>query len=41
MKSGQDLKELCAEAQRIRDRGKGRVISFSPKVFIPLTRLSP
>lgn len=39
MKSGQDLEELCAEARRIRDRGKGRVISFSPKVFIPLTRL--
>ena len=39
MKSGRDLEELCAEARRIRDCGKGRVISFSPKVFIPLTRL--
>ena len=26
-------------AARIRDRGKGKVVSFSPKVFIPLTRL--
>lgn len=27
------------QAVQLRDRGKGRVISFSPKVFIPLTRL--
>ena len=26
-------------AAELRDRGKGRVVTFSPKVFIPLTRL--
>ena len=31
--------EMCAVASEIRDQGKGRVVSFSPKVFIPLTRL--
>ncbi len=31
--------DLCALAARLRDRGKGRVVTFSPKVFIPLTRL--
>jgi FO synthase len=30
---------LCAAAARMRDRGKGRTVTFSPKVFIPLTRL--
>ena len=30
---------LCRTAARLRDRVKGRTISFSPKVFIPLTRL--
>ena len=30
---------LCRAAARLRDQGKGRTISFSPKVFIPLTRL--
>ena len=33
------LADLCAAASELRDRGKGRVITFSPKVFIPLTRL--
>ena len=33
------LDELCAAASELRDRGRGRVITFSPKVFIPLTRL--
>ncbi len=33
------LPELCAAASEMRDRGKGRVVTFSPKVFIPLTRL--
>ena len=32
-------REMCAAASEIRDLGKGRVVSFSPKVFIPLTRL--
>ncbi|MCZ6486184.1 MAG: 7,8-didemethyl-8-hydroxy-5-deazariboflavin synthase CofG [Acidobacteria bacterium] len=39
LKSGQNLEQMCAEAAGIRDRGKGRIISFSPKVFIPLTHL--
>ena len=30
---------LCGVAAGIRDRGKGHVVTFSPKVFIPLTRL--
>ena len=31
--------ELCAMASQIRDVGKGRIVTFSPKVFIPLTHL--
>ncbi len=34
-----ELSSLCRAASILRDRGKGRDISFSPKVFIPLTRL--
>ncbi len=34
-----DLPGLCRAASILRDRGKGRVVTFSPKVFIPLTRL--
>lgn len=30
---------LCSAASRVRDAGKGRVVTFSPKVFIPLTQL--
>ena len=33
------IEELCGVASELRDRGRGRVITFSPKVFIPLTRL--
>jgi FO synthase len=33
------LGDLCAAAAALRDQGKGRVVTFSPKVFIPLTRL--
>jgi len=33
------MDELCGVAAELRDRGRGRVITFSPKVFIPLTRL--
>jgi len=33
------LADLCAAAAQLRDRGKGQIVSFSPKVFIPLTRL--
>ena len=31
--------ELCAEARRLRERGKGALVTYSPKVFIPLTKL--
>ncbi len=31
--------ELCDIASHLRDLGKGRVVTFSPKVFIPLTHL--
>jgi FO synthase len=34
-----DLPELCAAAAESRDKVKGRTVTFSPKVFIPLTRL--
>jgi FO synthase len=34
-----DLPALCAAARTLRGRGKGRTVTFSPKVFIPLTRL--
>lgn len=30
---------MAAVASDLRDRGRGKVVSFSPKVFIPLTRL--
>ncbi len=30
---------MCRAATVLRDRGKGRTVTFSPKVFIPLTRL--
>ena len=30
---------MCEAAARMRDSGKGRTISFSPKVFIPLTHM--
>ena len=33
------LEELCAEARRLRERGKGSLVTYSPKVFIPLTTL--
>src|SRR5213594_2253866 len=33
------LDELCAEARALRDEGHGRLVTFSPKVFIPLTKL--
>jgi FO synthase len=34
-----ELSELMADAARLRDRGHGRLISYSRKVFIPLTHL--
>src|SRR5438045_8346147 len=33
------LPELIAEAAALRDAGHGRLISYSRKVFIPLTKL--
>ena len=36
---GSGMDELCGVASELRDRGRGRVITFSPKVFMPLTRL--
>ena len=39
IRQGRSLQEICALAGGIRDRSKGRIVSFSPKVFIPLTQL--
>ncbi|MFY9588220.1 MAG: 7,8-didemethyl-8-hydroxy-5-deazariboflavin synthase, partial [Actinomycetota bacterium] len=36
---GDDLERLLQIACRVRDAGVGRVVTYSPKVFIPLTRL--
>ncbi len=36
---GRPLEDLCAEARALRDEGHGRLVTFSPKVFIPLTKL--
>ena len=33
------LEELMGEARRIRDSRRGRLVTYSPKVFIPLTKL--
>src|SRR5436190_3044240 len=33
------LEDLCAEARVLRDEGHGRLVTYSPKVFIPLTKL--
>src|SRR5881396_4003518 len=33
------LDDLCAEARALRDEGHGRLVTFSPKVFLPLTKL--
>jgi FO synthase len=34
-----DAADLLARAQELRERGHGHTITFSPKVFIPLTKL--
>ena len=34
-----DVRELMEHAAGLRDQGHGRVVSYSPKVFIPLTKL--
>ena len=36
---GDELRALVATAAELRDRHKGRVVTFSPKVFVPLTNL--
>src|ERR671926_1733319 len=33
------LADLCSEARRLRERGHGTTITYSPKVFLPLTKL--
>jgi FO synthase len=33
------LEDLCVEARVLSDEGHGRLVTFSPKVFIPLTKL--
>src|SRR6266550_1696320 len=33
------LDELCAEARALRDQGHGPLVTYSPKVFVPLTKL--
>src|SRR5580765_5814827 len=33
------LDELCADARALREQGHGRLVTYSPKVFIPLTKL--
>ncbi len=36
---GEELAALLATAAHLRDQHKGRVVTFSPKVFVPLTNL--
>src|SRR5256885_9887383 len=36
---GRPLDELCAEARALRAEGHGRLVTYSPKVFVPLTKL--
>ena len=36
---GASCEDLCAEARTLRDEGHGRLVTYSPKVFIPLTTL--
>src|SRR5215212_1303494 len=37
--AGLDAEDLLATAQRLRAEGKGSLVTYSPKVFIPLTKL--
>lgn len=34
-----DVREMCEEAAALRDQGKGKTVSYSLNVFLPLTRL--
>ena len=36
---GRRLSDICSVAAQLRNQGKGTTVTFSPKVFIPLTRL--
>jgi len=36
---GDEFDSLLAAAAEVRDRSKGRVVTFSPKIFVPLTNL--
>jgi len=36
---GLPVEELCARAQELRTEGRGTLVTYSPKVFIPLTKL--
>ncbi len=36
---GDDLQALLATAAELRDRYKGRTVTYSPKIFVPLTNL--
>ena len=36
---GDESKNLLAAAAQLRDRHKGRIVTFSPKIFVPLTNL--
>ncbi|HZD41039.1 MAG TPA: 7,8-didemethyl-8-hydroxy-5-deazariboflavin synthase CofG, partial [Terriglobales bacterium] len=36
---GHELQRLLATSGEVRDRHKGRVVTFSPKIFVPLTNL--
>ena len=33
------VRDLCATARELRERGHGDLVTYSPKVFIPLTTL--
>ena len=39
LRGGGDAAGLFVAARRLRDEGKGRVVTYSPKVFLPLTTL--
>jgi FO synthase len=36
---GEEFRLLLAAAAQVRDRAKGKVVTYSPKIFIPLTNL--
>jgi 7,8-didemethyl-8-hydroxy-5-deazariboflavin synthase CofG subunit len=36
---GDEFQELLATAAQLRDMDKGRIVTFSPKIFVPLTNL--